>query len=487
MNQPSILAGIDTEFGFTVEDRTVSDQADDSIALVRAYPGEGFLGWDYRSEFPRRDMRGFQVDRLAFDPEDAKFDEGRARPPAAEERSDRILPNGARFYNDHGHPEYATPECWTLNDLVAHDQLGEQVVANAAEALSKQISRKVKVYKNNTDFHGASYGTHENYLVPRSIEFNELALGLMPMLVARQVLVGAGKVGSESKGPVRYQISQRADFFVEPMNVETLYRRPVFNTRDEPHAAMDEWRRLHVICGDSNMHPGCTRRKAGLIKLAVTLIEQDKAPLWRIDDPVRSFQLVSRDVTGEGRVELEGANWTTPRNILESYLDAADRAELNDPEIIKVILECRALLANRAGNWDEFWPYVDWAAKLWLLEQFAEAEGGWEESTMQSLDLNYHLLDAEEGLYAGLASSGYLRLPDIPVTSINEAPTGSRAVARSVAVRKFSKSIKTASWEKITFDSPSVSLDLLPNLWYEKSDFDVESIEALISRVNELQ
>lgn len=487
MNQSSILAGIDTEFGFTVEDRTVSDQADDSIALVRAYPGEGFLRWDYRSEFPRRDMRGFQVEHLAHDPEDAKFDSGRARPPAAEERSDRILPNGARFYNDHGHPEFATPECWSLADLVAHDQLGEHVVVAAAEAFSDQQLRKVRVYKNNTDFHGASYGTHENYLVPRSIEFNELALGLMPMLVARQVLTGAGKVGSESKGPVRYQISQRADFFVESMNVETLYRRPVFNTRDEPHAAMDEWRRLHVICGDSNMHPGCTRRKAGLIKLAIILTQQDKAPVWRIDDPVRSFQLVSRDVTGEGRIELEGTNWTTPRNILESYLDAADHAEISDPEIAKVILECRALLANRTSNWDEFWPYVDWAAKLWLLEQFAASDGGWDESTMQSLDLNYHLLDPEEGLYAGLASSGYLRLPDIPIASINQAPSGSRAVARSVAVTKFSKQIKTAGWERITFESPAETLDLPPNHWYEKSEFDVESIEALITRVNELK
>jgi len=487
LNHSSILAGIDTEFGFTVEDRTVSDQADDSIALVRAYPGEGFLGWDYRSEFPRRDMRGFQVERLAHDPEDAKFDEGRARPPAAEERSDRILPNGSRFYNDHGHPEFATPECWTLSDLVAHDQLGEQIVLQAANAFSNQINRKVRVYKNNTDFHGASYGTHENYLVPRLIEFDQLALGLMPMLIARQVLTGAGKVGSESKGPVRYQISQRADFFVEPMNVETLFRRPVFNTRDEPHAAMDEWRRLHVICGDSNMHPGCTRRKAGLIKLALTLIDQGKAPTWRIDDPVRSFQLVSRDATGEGRIELEGASWTTPRQILESYLDAAGQAEILDPEMSAIIQECRTLLESRNSNWDEFWPSVDWAAKLWLLEQFAESDCGWDEPTMQSLDLNYHLLDPDESLYAGLALSGYLNLLQTEAASIDHAPNGSRAIARATAISKFSAQVKTAGWERITFESPDITLDLPPNLWYEESDFDVESIEALVSRVKELK
>ena len=471
----SILAGIDTEYGFTVEGRDVKSQADDSIAFVRSSPDEGFLSWDYRTENPRQDMRGFQVERLAYDPVDAEFDAGRARPPAAEERSDRVLSNGARFYNDHGHPEYATPECWTLADLISHEQHGDQILTQAAQTYAKQIEREVKVYKNNTDFHGSSWGTHENYLVPRSIEFAKLARAIMPILIARQVVSAAGKVGSEARGPVKFQISQRADFFVEPMNVETLFRRPIFNTRDEPHAESREWRRLHVISGDSNMHPGCTARKVGLIKLALLLVQQDHIPEWDIPDPVESFQLVSRDAIGEGRVNLEGRNWTTPRNILESYCDAADQADIADPEIHQIIAETRQLLHDRHSNPDAFWPQVDWAAKIWLLNQFAESGEGWDQATMQALDMQYHLLDPQEGLYYGLQD--YLSLPSI--NPGNKPPEGSRASIRALILQKFRDQIETLSWSTIRFKSgQQIYLD--PSKWYELEPDNVESIEDLI-------
>lgn len=476
----STLAGIDTEYGFTIEGRDVKTQADDSMAFVRNSPDEGFLGWDYQSENPRRDMRGFQVSHLAFDAQDAEFDRGRARPPAAEERSDRALPTGARFYNDHGHPEYATPEAWSLADLVAHEQLGDQVTLAAAFALSQKLERQVRVYKNNTDFHGASWGTHESFLTPRKHDFNDLARAIIPMLIARQVLTGAGKVGSESKGPVKFQISQRADFFAEPMNVETLSRRPVFNTRDEPHADHQSWRRLHVIAGDSNMHPACTARKIGLVKLALILLDQDRVPRWDIPDPVTSFQLVSRDVNGEGRIELEARSWTTPRQVLESYCDAADQAEIADPEIHQIIAETRTLLENRHKNFDQFWPHVDWAAKLWLLNQFAESEGNWDQNSMQALDMQYHLLDQKEGLYYGLEQSGYLQNSKVDLP--NTPPQGSRAIVRAIAVKNFRNQIETLSWGRIRLKSgETITLD--PSAWYENDLLDVESIEELIQRL----
>jgi Pup amidohydrolase len=478
----SILAGIDTEYGFTIEGRDVTTQADDSMAFVRHSPDEGLPMWDYQSENPRRDMRGFQVNHLSFDAQDAEFDRGRSRPPAAEERSDRTLPNGARFYNDHGHPEYATPESWSLADLVAHEQFGDQVVLGAAQALSQKMNRKVQVYKNNTDFHGASWGTHESYLTPRNHDFSDLASAIIPILIARQVLTGAGKVGSESKGPVKFQISQRADFFVESMNVETLSRRPVFNTRDEPHADSSRWRRLHVISGDSNMHPGCTRRKVGLVKLALILLNQDRVPKWEIPDPVTSFQLISRDAIGEGRVDLEARSWTTPRQILESYCDAADRAEIADPEILELLSETRTLLEARHSNPDNFWPHVDWAAKLWLLNQFADSEGHWEQSAMQALDLQYHLLDQEEGLYYGLSKAGLLRGADVQPSSPLSPPNGSRAIARAVFIQNFPDQIETLSWGQVRLKSgKTITLD--PSLWYEQSLLDVESIEELVQRL----
>jgi Pup amidohydrolase len=478
----SILAGIDTEYGFTVEGRSVNSQAEDSMAFVRSSPDEGFLHWDYRSENPRQDMRGFQVDHLSPDLVDAQYDQGRARPPAAEERSDRVLPNGARFYNDHGHPEYATPECWSLADIVDHEQFGDQVILRAAQNFSNQIEREVKVYKNNTDFHGSSWGTHESYLVPRHHDFSKLAQAVIPILIARQVVSGAGKVGSESKGPVKYQLSQRADFFVEAMNIETLSRRPVFNTRDEPHANANLWRRLHVISGDSNMHPGCTARKIGLIKLALVLLEQDHVPKWQIPDPVASFQLVSRDSTGEGRVELEDRNWTTPRQVLESYCDAADHAEISDPEIHQVIAECRQLLEDRHSNHDNFWPKVDWAAKLWLLNQFAESGEGWDQTTMQSLDLQYHLLDPQEGLYFGLQAANYLHLPSITQLTPQTPPSGSRAIIRATLLQRFRPQIEALSWSTVQLKTGE-QFTLDPSAWYENDLFNVESIEELRNRI----
>ncbi len=280
-----ILCGIETEYGFSVESRGADDQVEDATAFVRGYPGVCFSGWDYAYESPRADLRGFKLEHLSVDPEDAKRDVGKSYGAPHEVRSDRILPSGARFYNDHGHPEYATPECWSLDDLVLHDKAGEFVLLRAAHALAEATGREVRVYKNNTDFHGSSYGTHESYLAPRALGFDRLYAAVTPMLVARQILCGAGKVGSESGTRVDYQLSARADFFSEAANAETLFRRPVFNTRDEPHASHAEWIRLHVIAGDANMIPGCTRRKVGLVKLAIRLEIEGQAPTWDLEKP----------------------------------------------------------------------------------------------------------------------------------------------------------------------------------------------------------
>ncbi len=462
-----------------MEGRGVTDQRDDSVALVNSFPGVAFQGWDYSREHPRRDMRGFEVETLTHDPVDAQFDLNRSPSGyAADERADHVLSNGARFYNDHGHPEYATPECWTLRELVAHDRFGEDIVVLAAASFAEHTGRTVRIYKNNSDFKGASFGTHESFLFPRDIPFARLVEGLMPILVARSVLTGAGKVGSESKGPVKFQLSQRADFLVEPMNVETLARRPVFNTRDEPHGGRDRWRRVHVICGDSNMHPGCTIRKVGLVQIALELIRQDRVPVWRIPDPVRSFQLVSRDAMGEGRIELEGASWTTPRQVLESYAEAY--LALPDPakELRAVAEESIALLAARESNFDAFWPSVDWAAKRWLLDQFAESEGRWDQTTMQSLDLAYHLLDDEDGLYRGLGATGVLNLPDLDIDA-NKPPRASRAQIRGLAVERFREEIETMAWGVIKFRNWD-PVGLPPDRRYDDPRQSVESVEQLV-------
>ena len=497
-----ILAGIETEYGLYIEGRGAEKQIDDSMALVRSYPGKRFLGWDYRHESPRADLRGFRVDRLSFDPEDARFDEGQSRGPDSEVRSDQILTNGARFYNDHGHPEYSTPECLSLEELVLHDLAGEFAVRRAAHVYSEESGAAIKLYKNNTDFHGASYGCHESYLVPRSVGFEALYAAVMPMLIARQVLCGAGKVGAEQGAKCDYQLSQRADFMVEAVSLETLYRRSLFNTRDEPHADPSKWIRLHVICGDANMIPSATRRKVGLVKLALALLRIGEAPEWRIPHPVEAFAAVSKDPSGEFRIELGKKSWTTAAEILESYCSAAEKTLEIRPgteqeglagELGSVIVECRDLIEALTNCPEMFRTKVDWAAKKWLLEQVREEEGWeWSNPALQSYDLEYHNIDPAEGLYFALANAG--EVEGRPSSEQIEArlersfePT--RAWARGMAVERFGEQLQTACWRSLTFRTENgiEEVELPPVAAYPKELEDEPSVEGFIQTLRSLK
>jgi len=445
-----ILCGLETEYGLYIEGRGAENQVDDAMALVRSYPNERRVLWDYRFESPRADLRGFSVDRLQFDPEDAKFDSGqRYRGADAEVRSDIILPNGARFYNDHGHPEYATPECWSLDELVAHDVAGQMAVLRAARA----HGQGAKVYKNNTDYHGASYGTHESYLVPRRVGHETIYRAVLPMLVVRPLLCGSGKVGAESGKPCDFQISQRADFFSEPLNVETLYRRPIFNTRDEPHADPRDWIRLHVIAGDANMIPGATRRKVGLIKIALRLAQVGEAPSWEMKDAVDTAKAISRDYRHE--ISLANRSWTTAFDLFESYFAAADRF-LEEPDLLGVVSECRELLELLKSGSDKVASQVDWAAKKGLLEQVIDSEGlNWRDSGMRAYDLEYHNVDPDEGLYWAMADAGMVPPMTIDEDRLDRLPNEpTRARARGLALRH--PELKRASWGTLTFESNGV-------------------------------
>jgi proteasome accessory factor A len=281
------LYGLETEYGLARPEGTPKTQFEDSRRVVSSCDVQHVTGWDYAQEAPRNDLRGFTAARLQHDPVDAEWDRDAAR--VDDDRADRILINGARFYNDHGHPEYATPECSRIMELVAHDVAGEHIALQAAKELGATL------YKNNSDYSGASYGTHENYLVDRKIGYERLATGLLPLMVCRQLFVGAGTVGSEVGKPCEYQLSQRADFMSEVAAVDTLYRRPIFNTRDEAHADRERWIRLHVICGDANRSQWATAMKIGMMRVGMELVAIDEAPAWRFADPVTAFSDVSRD------------------------------------------------------------------------------------------------------------------------------------------------------------------------------------------------
>lgn len=485
-----ILAGLETEYGLYLEGRGAEHQVEDATALVRSYPGNCFVGWDYRFESPRADLRGFNLKRLAVDPEDAKFD----RPSPASDhdvRSDRVLPNGARFYNDHGHPEYATPECESLAELADHDLAGMAVVRAAARAYSAKTGVAARCYRNNTDFHGASYGTHESYLVPRSLGFDGLYAAVTPMLIARQILTGAGKVGSEHGAACDFQISQRADFFVEAANAETLYRRPIFNTRDEPHADPRAWIRLHVIAGDANMIASATALKVGLVKLALALAIEGVAQEWRVKDPVRAFQAISRDAALGFRVELAGGNWTTADEILEGAFSAAEaRIELDD-DLRWTIDRARRLLIQMRSDFEGFARHVDWAAKRRMLEHYIEGEGSsWRDPALQSLDLEYHNIEPEDGLHDALEQMDAIeRNPSEAELSprLKRVCEPTRARARGLAVQKFGPFLRNASWRMLTFeiDGERVEVELSPNAEYPEELETIENVGTFIQAIKE--
>lgn len=480
-----ILAGIETEYGLMVDGRNASDQVEDATEFVRSFDGPCVRGWDYRYESPRCDLRGFSVDRLEVDPVDAQFDVGRAASADHDIRSDRVLPNGARFYNDHGHPEYATPETWSLRELVLHEKAGELFIHRIGRSLSTG-GKRVRLYKNNTDYHGASYGTHESYLVPRDIGFERLYRAVCPMLIARQVLCGAGKIGAETGRACAYQISQRADFFAEPFNVETLYRRPVFNTRDEPHAQPERWIRLHVICGDSNMIGSSTARKVGLVKLALALALADEAPVWRIVDPVRAFQSVSRDETTEYRIDLEGRSWTTAVDVLESYFAAAESTLDLDEELVGLIGECRRLMGDIEERFEVFARSVDWAAKRMMLQRYMDEEGiDWDSPSLQAFDLEYHNVDPDEGLFHALASMGEVEdgfeLEEVSAR-LESCTELTRAYARGAAVNRFGSALRSACWRSLTFEVAGnlIETELDPTRTYSPQLAHASDVESFI-------
>lgn len=508
-----ILAGLETEYGLSVEGSGAEDQVEHAKALVRSYPGGCFVGWDYRFESPRADLRGFVQDQLSVDPVDAKFDEGRPHGSDIDLRSDRILPNGARLYNDHGHPEYATPECRTLCELALQDLAGEIAVRRAAAAYSGKIGREVQIFKNNTDFHGASYGTHESFLVSRSVGFDALFRSVMPILIARQVLCGAGKVGSESGAPSTFQLSQRADFVAEVHNVDTLYRRPIFNTRDEPHADPGDWMRLHVIAGDANMIPSATARKVGLVKLAIALAEAGESPRWEIRDPVRAIQEVSKDATWQFRVELANGSWTTAGEILESYFAVAEHVldlpllafsgngpevgpyrsfACQEDELTAVIGDCRALMRMLHKDPAAFAKHVDWAAKRKMLGHYMQAEEtNWADPSLKSFDLAYHNVDSEDGLYFALADMGEVeKRPDADIVEprLRAAFEPTRALARGAAVRKFAKNLKSACWRTLTFATGSdlQTIELRPDADYPESLADAPNVDAFLTSLRDV-
>jgi proteasome accessory factor A len=454
------LCGIETEYGIYVEGKEAKDLINESMALVRAYPGAHGKPWDYKGEDPRKDQRGFRAERLTQNAREELYEKQAPSPPMNEARSDRVLANGARLYNDHGHPEYSTPECRALIDLVTHDRAGERVVLEAARAYEAATGSAVSIYKNNTDYNGASYGTHENYLVRRDLPWDRLAAGILPFFVTRQIYAGAGKVGVETEsgsGAVAtYQLSQRADFFTEEQSVDTLSRRPIINTRDEPHADPARWRRFHVICGDCNLCETSTALKVGTTDLVLSLLEEGWESGVQVSDPVKTIREISRDPSLKWLLCLREGRSISAVDLQRIYLAAAqERFAGRDGETDWVLREWEEVLNALSVDPRALARRLDWVAKRSLLEMYGEAESlTWAAPELQSLDLEYHNADPEVGLYYGLEDAGEverLTSEEAVERARTEAPSDTRAALRGFAATKFPDHLYSVRWNRVTF------------------------------------
>jgi proteasome accessory factor A len=460
------LSGLETEYGLYVPEVEPSGLIDASRALVQALTGPHVSGWDYRWEDPCRDQRGFRVTELARDPRDAQFD----RPTTAstsDTHANRVLSNGARFYNDHGHPEYSTPECGSLADLLAHNRAGDALVLECAQ---RRHGDQVAVYKNNTDYSGASYGAHENYLVARDIPFERLCAVLVPFLVTRQLFAGAGKVGVEEEpsaaGQCPFQLSQRADFCTVELSVDTLTRRPIVNTRDEPHADPRRFRRLHVIVGDSNMSDYATALKIGTTQAVLDLCAREQAPLVELADPVAAIKSISRCQSWEWRVALKDGQQVSALEIQGMYLEAARALDdEGDADRRWVLREWEGTLAGLERDPMSLADRLDWVAKRKLLETFMDTEGlYWHCEVLQSLDLEYHNLNPEEGLARRLEAQGALRrMADAAAveTALTTPPPDTRAAVRGACVARWPEQVRSVCWSRVDFNGKDrVALNL---------------------------
>ena len=470
------VMGIETEYGISRPGDPEANPMLMSGQVVNAYAQPlghraGRARWDYEDEAPLRDARGFEMSRALADASQLTDEED---PTLA----NVILTNGARLYVDHAHPEYSSPEVTSPRDAVRWDKAGERIMAAAVSALASSPGLEpVNLYKNNTDGKGASYGTHENYLMSRATPFADIVRHLVPFFVSRQVVCGAGRVGlgpeSERSG---YQVSQRADFFEVEVGLETTLKRPIVNTRDEPHASADKYRRLHVIIGDANLCEVSTLLKLGTTSLVLAMVE-DRA-LTRdltVARPVAALREVSHDPSLRTLISLRDGTELTAVQLQWAYFEQArkyvdDRwGQDADADTVEVLERWESVLTRLERDPMECVRELDWVAKLSLLEAFREREGlEWDHPRLGLIDVQYTDVRPEKGLYQRLAARGRVeRLVDeaAVVAAVEHPPEDTRAYFRGRCLAKYGREVAAASWDSVIFDIPGRdSLQRVPML-----------------------
>jgi len=469
------VMGIETEYGISVPGQPGANAMVSSSQVVNAYQAATAARarrarWDFEEENPLRDARGFDLAAEAADSSQLTDEDlGLANV---------ILTNGARLYVDHAHPEYSAPECTNPLDAVIWDKAGERVMAEAASrAGALPGGPTIQLYKNNTDNKGASYGCHENYLMSRGTPFADIVRHLTPFFVSRQIFCGAGRVGVGADGREDgFQISQRADFFEVEVGLETTLKRPIINTRDEPHADPDKYRRLHVIIGDANMSEVATYLKLGTTALVLAMIEDRfLASDLSIESPVAELRSISHDPSLRHLVTLRDGRKMTAVQLQLEYLELArkfseDRYGTDVDDITRDVLDRWESVLGRLAEDPMLTAHeLDWVAKLGILEGYRSRDGlDWGHPRLELVDLQYADVRLDRGLYNRLAARGRMSrlVHEQAVTrAMDEPPSDTRAYFRGRCLRKYPDAVAAASWDSVIFDIPGrESLQRVPTL-----------------------
>jgi Pup amidohydrolase len=461
--------GLETEYGVQQRGAGESNPIAASSVLINAYVQElqRKVDWDFEDESPGRDARGFAR-------------EGSMPPEVETHLVNAVLTNGARYYVDHAHPEYSSPECSDPRQIVVWDKAGERILAASMEAASRSMpnGEGIVVYKNNSDGKGNSYGTHENYLMDRAVPFGRIVQHVMPHFITRQIYTGAGKVGTEASSTfgleVPFQLTSRADFFEEEVGLETTLKRPIVNTRDEPHADAQKYRRLHVIVGDANLSEVSTFLKVGVTAVVLCMIEDD----WFGDRdfslaaPVQSLRKVSYDLSLSLPLELASGGRMTALEIQWELFDLArkyaeDRGleAVGPPAVGEELLRRWEAALTGLESPDPVGACastLDWAAKYRLLSAYRERHGlEWSDARLAAMDLQYHDVRPSRSLYERLGMERVVSESEV-VAAVTEPPTTTRAYFRGRCLQRWGSSIAAANWDSLVFDLGAEPLRRVP-------------------------
>ncbi len=453
-----MVYGIETEYGITAPLSLGKDPTSAASLLISAYLDDNArnITWDFTDESPGNDARGFVVDG--------------ALPPMVETQLlNAVLDNGGRYYVDHAHPEYSSPECSDIKQALLYDLAGELILQISMEKSKSFLpgNEEIIVYKNNSDGKGNSYGCHENYLVSRDTPFSKFVEYFISHLVTRQIFTGSGKIGTEGINKITdnkaiFQISQRADFFEEVVGLETTIRRPILNTRDEPHADKNKYRRLHVIAGDANLAETATLLKLATSAIVLQLIEDgalDDLQL-EIDSPVQAIQAISRDTSLKYKLKLKNGKSLTALEVQWLYLEIATKyniqnglVSLGDDDFAGEILQRWEYVLSALES-DPFLlaKQLDWVAKLQIMNAFCERHNcDYDDPNVAAIDLQYHDMRPHKSIFRRLNMEKIISDDQIR-SAIITPPETTRAYFRGECLKKYPKNIKHINWDSILFD-----------------------------------